>query len=54
MRELGEEDGYVRSDTCTYCYRVDPIDLCLEFCETHKQDYIIFPLVTCFPRFVEF
>jgi len=36
-------------DMCTYGYGVNPPDLCLEFCETHEQDYFIIALVAHFP-----
>jgi len=37
------------NDMCTYGYGVNPPDLCLEFCETHEQDYFVISLVAHFP-----
>jgi len=36
------------SDVWTYGSGVNPTNLCLEFCETHEQDYFIIALVAHF------
>ena len=42
----GKVNGCVHNEMGTYGSRVDPTDLRLEFCESHKQNYVVFPLVS--------
>ena len=41
-------NGYVHNEIGTYSV-VDPTDLCLELCETHEQNYIVFPPIAPLP-----